>query len=423
MTDTQGSNVVGCYGNKNLSTPNIDKLVQNGIKFENAYTSCPVCTPARAAIFTGIYPSKTGAFTNNLSITNDIKTMGERFSDKGYKTAYTGKWHLDGHDYFGTGKCPNGWDPDYWYDGKNYLDDLSDEDIKLWRSGLSTIEDLKKNNIKKEFTWAHKISDKGIKFLNNEKNKPFLLVLSYDEPHHPSTCPPEFAEKFKEYRYDISSSGEDNFNNKPKQHLERAKCGDNFDKENKYTNNPLYFGANSFVDMEIGRIIDEVDNLSMENTYIIFTSDHGTMLGAHRMNEKGSVMYEEITHIPLFIREPEGGNTNKIITTPVNHVDILPTMLEYAGLKKVPILDGESLIPFINGIESNNKCSIIEFTRHTIAHDGHGGFQPTRCIVKNNFKLVINLLDTDELYNLKNDPTEMDNLINNKKYIYISSSD
>lgn len=78
--------------------------------------------------------------------------MGRYFKDSGYKTCYIGKWHLDGHDYFGTGICPEEWDEDHWYDGANYLLDLSDEEIDLWRNGLNSIEDLERNNITSEFT-------------------------------------------------------------------------------------------------------------------------------------------------------------------------------------------------------------------------------------------------------------------------------
>ena len=116
MTDTQATNVVGTYGHPELETPNIDNLARSGIKFARGYTTCPLCTPARAGIFTGIYPHTAGAWTNNLPLGDNIKTMGQRFRDGGYRTAYVGKYHLDGHDYFGTGICPDGWEYAYWYD-------------------------------------------------------------------------------------------------------------------------------------------------------------------------------------------------------------------------------------------------------------------------------------------------------------------
>ena len=106
MTDTQATNVIGAYGRPELRTPNIDRLAEIGVMFERDYTTCPLCTPARAGIFTGIYPHTAGAWTNNLPLGDNVITMGQRFTDAGYHTAYIGKWHLDGHDYFGTGLCP-----------------------------------------------------------------------------------------------------------------------------------------------------------------------------------------------------------------------------------------------------------------------------------------------------------------------------
>ena len=120
MTDTQGANAVGCYGEPGLGTPSLDRLAAEGIRFERAYTTCPLCTPARSGIFTGLYPSINGAHTNNLAPGANIPTMGQRFRDGGYRTAYIGKWHLDGLDYFDSGICPDGWKDEYWYDGRRW---------------------------------------------------------------------------------------------------------------------------------------------------------------------------------------------------------------------------------------------------------------------------------------------------------------
>ncbi len=196
LTDTQGANIVGAYGHPELRTPNIDRLAQSGTLFQRAYTTCPLCTPARAALFTGLYAHTSGPWTNNLALGDNIATMGQRFRDQGYRTAYVGKWHLDGHDYFGTGLCPDGWDEAFWYDGRRYLDELTEDEIRLWRRGLGTVELLRAHDIRPEFTWAHRASNRAIRFLEGRDERPFVLVVSYDEPHHPFTCPPEYAEPF-----------------------------------------------------------------------------------------------------------------------------------------------------------------------------------------------------------------------------------
>jgi uncharacterized sulfatase len=415
MTDTQATNVVGAYGRPELRTPNIDNLANAGIKFTNAYTTCPVCTPARAGIFSGIYPHTAGAWTNNLPMGDNIKTMGHRFRDGGYRTAYIGKWHLDGHDYFGTGICPDGWDDAYWYDGKRYLDELTEEEIHLWRNGLSTVAELRAHDVQAGFTWADRISDRAVDFLERRGSDPFVLVVSYDEPHHPYTCPPAYVEPFVDYRYDAGPAVFDTLENKPAHQKEWA-ASERARPYAHFGGSPLYFGCNSFVDYEIGRVIDAAHALAPENTYIIFTSDHGAMLGAHGLRGKGAVMYNEITRIPLIIERPGRAGAGRESPTPASHIDLLPTMLELAGQPVAPILEGESLVRFLEGAEDPAREVAIEFNRYEIEHDSFGGYQPVRCLTGKRFKLVINLLHTDELYDQQEDPAEMVNLIDDPAY-------
>jgi uncharacterized sulfatase len=414
--ETQGANVIGVYGNRGVQTPNIDNLSKNSALFTRGYTTCPLCTPARAGMFTGIYSHTAGAWTNNLPPGDNILTLGQRFRDAGYRTVYTGKWHLDGHDYFGTGNCPDGWEDAFWYDGKRYLDELTDQEVYLWRKGLSTLDALKKYNITSEFTWGHRITNRAIDFLKNrDSSEPFVLVVAPDEPHHPYTCPPDYVEKFMDYRYPLGEAGYDNLENKPAHHREWAQSVNNNNKDN-YFQNPLYFGCNSFIDHEYGRILEAVDRFAATNTYIILTSDHGEMCGAHQLFGKGPAMYEEITHVPFIIRQPLGTRKTMVNPTPVSQIDILPTMMDIAGLEIPPILEGRTLVPFLNGEVDTTREVVIEFNRYEIEHDSWGGFQPIRSLVAGNYKLVINLLSTDELYDLGNDPAEVNNLIHDSDY-------
>ncbi len=416
MTDTQATNILGAYGHPELETPNIDDLATNGVTFAQAYTTCPLCTPARAGIFTGIYPHSAGAWTNNLPLGDNVKTMGQRFRDGGYRTAYVGKWHLDGHDYFGTGRCPDGWDEAYWYDGRRYLDELSEDEIRLWRRGLSTLADLRAHDVRAEFTWAHRVSDRAIDFLEQRRSgELFLLVVSYDEPHHPFTCPPEYVAKFERYDYPVGPAAYDTLEDKPAHQREWA-AADDVHLEDGCLRFPMYFGCNSFVDSEIGRVIDAAHALAPEDTYIIFTSDHGDMLGAHRLMSKGPVAYEEIAHVPLIVERPEGAEPGAVNQTLVSHVDLLPAMLELSGLDAPPILEGRSIAPLLQGEEDPERSVVVEFQRYEVEHDSWGGFQPLRCIVSGRHKLVINLLHTDELYDLEADPTEVINLIGHPGY-------
>ena len=180
MTDTQPARAVGAYGVEGLHTPNLDALAARGVRFDRAYTSCPVCTPARAGIFTGVMPSSTGAWANDMPLGSNVPTLGQRLQRHGYRTAYVGKWHLDGHDYFGAGECPPGWEPEYWYDGLRYLSDLSAEQRALWRGGLHSAEAIRQAGIGAEFTWAHRSVDRALAFMATAGDAAYLLAVSFD---------------------------------------------------------------------------------------------------------------------------------------------------------------------------------------------------------------------------------------------------
>ena len=424
MTDTQATNMVGCYSGKPLNTDNIDALAEQGVRFNSAYTCSPVCTPARAGLFTGIYSNQSGPWSNNIAPGKNISTMGRYFKDAGYDTCYIGKWHLDGHDYYGTGICPPEWNEAYWYDGANYLAELTDQQIALWRNGLNSVEDLENNHIDQEFTWAHRISNRAIRYLEEKspiKTEPFLMVLSYDEPHHPFTCPPDYLRKYQDFHYDLGSKAFDDLSNKPEHHSlwsEAMKAP--VDEQGRYYH-PLYFACNDFVDDQIGRVIDHLDQAEIDNTWVIYTSDHGEMMGAHKLVSKGAAMYDDITNIPLIVRLPkqngvfQGAGTQ--IDTPVSHIDILPTMMHLAGIAQPEMLPGRELLSVIEQDAARNV--MVEFNRYEVEHDSFGGFIPVRCWITPEFKLVINLFTSDELYDRNQDKNELNNLINDSEYAII----
>lgn len=418
MTDTQGANMVGCYGRSGLHTPHLDALAADGVRFDRAYTTSPLCSPARSALFTGLYPSVNGVHTNNLAPGDNIVHMGRRFSDLGYHAAYIGKWHLDGLDYFDSGICPQGWDDEYWFDGRRYLASLADDQVELWRSGLDTIDSLERHHIGAEFTWAHQNSTRAVRFLERHgpDDQPFLLVVSYDEPHGPSTCPPEYAKRFKDFAWDVGPAAFDSLEHKP-QH-QRDWAGQVDPGKSATVNQPLFFGCNSFVDSQIGRVIKAAKRIP--NTWIIYTSDHGDQLGAHRLFGKGPCMYEETCRIPLIVRPPGGLPDGAAVDGCVSHIDLLPTMLHLAGAEVPPIFTGQVIADqFHGGAGDSDRAVTMEFTRYAIVHDGWGGFQPIRAVVRGTHKLVINLLHTDELYDLADDPHEMDNRIDDPALVSI----
>ncbi len=425
MTDTQATNVLGAYGHPEMRTPRIDGMAADGITFERAYTTCPLCTPARAALFSGRSAHAVGAWANNQPLGANVKTMGQRFRDQGYRTAYSGKWHLDGHDYFGTGECPDGWDDRYWYDGMRYQQDITPEQRERWRGGLRSVELLEQFDVQPELLWAHRVSDRAERFLREaaqEPERPFVFVASYDEPHGPFTCPAEYAAPFLNYEYPLGPAAFDDLRDKPRYHQQWAadRAGGRREQVRPgHATHPLYFGCNSYVDSEIGRVLDGVDRYAPDNTWIIYTSDHGEMLGAHQLHGKAAAVYEEIAHIPLIVRPPrlEANRAGSLsdgsrVQTLASHIDVLPTMLDLAGVPIPPIFEGGSLVPFLKGEEDPQRSVFVEFNRFAAQGDAMGGFHPMRAVVKGQYKLAIHLLDTtDELYDTAADPAECENRI------------
>ncbi|MEW6355450.1 MAG: sulfatase-like hydrolase/transferase [Planctomycetota bacterium] len=413
MTDTQGVNVVGCYGRPEMRTPRIDRLAEQGMRFDRAYTACPVCSPARSAIFTGTYPHTNGIWGNCMPLNANVKTVGQRLQDHGMHAAYIGKYHLDGTDYFGDGICPPGWDADYWYDIRNYVDELSPGERLRWRQELRTPEAMRKYHVTEEFTMAHRCSDRAIAFLSKHKESAFLLVVSYDEPHDPSTCPPEYCDMFEDFEYVLGENADDPLNGKPAHHREWAEHA-KIKGGVKSIRQPMYFGCNSFVDYEIGRVLDAVDEYAPD-ALVIFTSDHGAPLRAHRLPWKGAAMYEETTRVPFIVRWRGRVAEGSVCPYPISQVDITPTILTANGLASPPFLQGGSLLDtFANAKIPERDVIFMEFNRYEVDHDGHGGFQPIRGAFNGRHKLVVNLHDTDELYDLEKDPQEMVNLIESK---------
>lgn len=412
MTDTTRKDMLGCYGNKKMKTPNLDKLAEQGIKYENAYTCQPVCGPARSAIFTGTFPHSNGVVANCAPLGANVKTIGQRLTDNGIHCGYIGKWHLDGGDYFGLGICPEGWDKEYWYDMKCYLDELSDEDkVRSRRMDTSFDEDWTE-----EMTYAYRCTERALDFLDRYKDEDFFLTVSYDEPHGPCICPSPWNTMYKGFKFDDNPNFQDDLSKKP--FFQQLWAGDAINQSMEEINHPskalsLFLGCNSFVDYQIGKVLDKINEV-VPDAMVIFTSDHGDMLGAHRLQMKNAAPYKEIANVPLIIK---GGEVGKTVTYPASHIDLAPTIMEYMGLPIPKLFEGKSMLPQIKDTSIKiNDYVFTEFTRYEVDHDGFGGLQMMRAIINEDYKLVINLLDTDEFYDLKKDPWEIHNYINDPAY-------
>lgn len=416
MVDTQRKDMVGCYDKAAPPTPHLNALAENSLRFENAFTCQPVCGPARSALFTGLYPHTNGMEANSMPLRSGIPHIGQMLSQSGIACGYIGKWHLDGGDYFGYGKCPDGFDKRYWYDMRNFLDELPDDRAR--RKSRQNMNG-RRDDPKEEDTFAHRCCDRAIRFLEEHRDRDFFLTVSLDEPHDPSVCPRRFFRALRRYRFRLKR------NPNVRASLKYKPVHQQIWRE-KYGNMPFFwfrhieramFACNSFCDYELGRVLDKIDALGIQ-PMIIYTADHGDMFFSHGLLGKGCVMYNEITNIPLLI---SGGDFPKGVSqTPVSHIDMVPTVLQYFGVQKPKALTGEALQTV--DLQTPRRDVHIEYTRYEVDHDSFMGFQPIRCIFDGRYKLVINLMTTDELYDLETDPFEMTNLIHSTQHAAIRNA-
>ncbi len=409
LTDTQRRDMVGIYGRNGIQTPVLDQLAREGVRFERAYCAQPVCGPARSAMFTGLYPHANGSWGNSMRLGTKVKTVAERLAAANIHCAFIGKWHLDGTDYFGSGGCPSGWDPAYWYDMRCYLEELSPEDRRRSRRMQTVFEG---DGVAPEFTFAHRCSDRAVRFLREHQNQDFFLVVSYDEPHGPFLAPREYAERYRNWALPDAPNLYDSLDDKPEHVKVWAQSGG----RPGAVALAAYFGCNTFVDTEIGRVLEAL-NTYAPNALTIYTADHGDALGAHGIWNKGPAMYEEITGVPFLVRWRGRVPANVLSTRPLSHIDLTPTIMNAFDLEQPAECHGQSLLPVFENLD--HTCSgpiFMEFHRYEIDHDGFGGFQPIRAAIDGQYKLVLNLLTTDELYDLESDPYELTNRIGQDAY-------
>ena len=418
LIDTQGANCVGAYQPQlRLGTPNVDLLAAQGVRFDRAYSCAPVCGPARSAIFTGLYPHSNGVLGNDMAPHLDVPTVGQRLQQAGIKTGYIGKWHLDGGDYFGNGICPPGWDPACWFDGRNYLASLPDETARQLSRRALDPQDVARHGITSKFTHAHRTVDRAIEFIQRHRDEDFFLVVSIDEPHHPWICPEPYASAFERFLFPVPNAA-DTLADKPNAQREWAAHTAGAWKNRLvdsagtvHLSHPRHFACNSYSDSQVGRVLAALDGAA-PGALVVYTADHGDMFGSHRLHGKGPCMYEEIARIPLVVRWPGTAPAGAAAGTPVSHIDLVPTFLDYFGVPAPALLQGRSLLPqFRAPAPAEARPVFIEFNRFEIDHDGFGAFAPIRAACDGRYKLAINLLDTDELYDLATDPGELRNLI------------
>lgn len=417
-TDTQSREMLSTFVDRpGVETPNLDRLAAQSVVFENTYVVSPLCTPSRSGWYTGCYPNRNGAWANDMSVARHVPLLAELLTEQGYDAYHVGKWHLDSGGYDGRGQADGGFAEGEWYDLSNFYDEVGREGINRfggWNKGLEDIT----------YCYGHRVVDRAVDILQEaaHRDKPFFLAVELDEPHGPYICPPPFRGRFAQETIYNPPTFMADMENKPRLQQQYAAwlAASRQTPQTFPSYYHRYYDCNSYADFEIGRVLAAIEQVCPQNTVVIFTSDHGDHLGAFGLCAKGPTMYDKTTRVPLLIRFPEGSVPPRRVSCLVNSLDIWATLLHIAGLNVAENgrfstkdgYDARSLLPIIYGQKTAVRDFLVmEYQRFGAKFHQCGGLYPIRCLVTDAWKLSINLLDSDELYDRHHDPEEATNLI------------
>lgn len=387
LTDQWRAQATGYNGDPNLvgKTPNLDRLASESVNFENAFSVTPVCTPYRAALLTGKYPTTTGMIFNDLHLPDESITMAELFKASGYETGYIGKWHLDGmgrtaytpperrqgFDYWKALECSHNYSNLAYYEGNS-------QEKKYWEGYGPYAE-----------------TQDAISYIRQhaESENPFLLVLAWGAPHFP-------------YHKYTPTDMEGQFD--PEDIILRENVTEGLREESK-RQSAGYYAHIAALDKCLGQLQKTVEETGIsENTILVFTSDHGEMMGSQGVPPRQKqVPWAESVKIPFLLKYPAKYEKGISVAAPINTPDVLPTLLSIAGLPVPEHIEGEDMSKAIadETVASDKAALIINVSPFA------GVMEPYRGIYTSRYAYIKTLQGPWLLFDNAEDPLQMDNLL------------
>lgn len=442
VSDQQRWDTVSAYGlNDICRTPHIDGLAQRGVRFDNAFTPTAICSPARASLYTGLYPHKHGVTGNGLSIREGVRGLNHYLDEAGYRSGYAGKWHADeekgpsdlgfkGKDFIGYAFPGAGLLPGLQFSpkpkrGNPYADYLQERDFDLptvshrfvgTNPGCQAQEMFALHEGPVESSIEYFVAEETIRLIDelNDDEAPFFLWANFWGPHTPCLVPEPYFSMYDPDDIPEHPSYRETFQDKPyrQQLIERMWGLGEYGWRGFQEITARYYGHVTFIDDMVGRIVNHLEALGIaDNTVIVFTSDHGDCMGAHKLIEKGEFMYDEIYRIPLVVAHPDcqqPGSANEDFW--YLH-ELMPSFLDIAGLDVPDALDGDSFLPAMLGDPTPNGREEVYcvFHRHfTVAEQ--------RMVRTRTHQFTFNSADQGELYDLVADPYQLDNVYGQPEY-------
>jgi N-acetylglucosamine-6-sulfatase len=357
MADQIRADALAVSGNTFVETPSLDALARSGVRFANAYCPQALCTPSRSSLFTGVYPHTTGLDHNLYDVPNAFRMPEFKLTpnwptllrEAGYYTGYIGKMHLGDND-------PGLFD--YWAGYNSLMPHWTGEKYKSeYRSDFETRQ--------------------AIEFLDKHGSKPFMLAVSYYPPHTPYDPPKKYEDMYRDKGIDHAA----------------------------------YYGAVTAVDRDLGLLLAKLKDLGLErDTLVSFTADHGETFGQRLGSANKTVSYDDSAKVPLLLRWPAGMPGGLVYEGGVTTLDLMPTMLEAAGLPIPQRVQGHSRLGEIRRRELGWKGAV--FIENITQKDVDGKPAIERAVRTPDWKLILRDHPNDELYDLAHDPGERTDLLN-----------
>lgn len=415
QTDEHNFRTLGCYRDTLpddlafvwgkdavVETPAIDSIAARGAICTSFYATSPVCTPSRAAFFTGRYPHNTGSYQNDRPLRNDMVTFAESLRQNGYATGYAGKWHLDG-----SGKPQ--WAPNRQF---GFADNRFMFNRGHWKKFVLTVDgprvgsrnakkqpDYKLNGADEKTFSTDWLTDRAIEFVQENSDKPFCYHLSLPDPHGPNTVRPPYDEAFADTPVrppatfaakstpDWLGSGDKNRSLKFNASLMQT-----------------YFGMVKCIDDNVARILATLDELNLtDRTIVVFTSDHGDLCFEHGRLNKGNP-YEGSAKIPMIIAAPGKIPAGTRVDQALGTVDFAPTVLALLGQSGASGMEGRDASGLLRG-ETGLDWNDVTFMRSASAKPAW------MAAISDRHKLIVSVSGTPWLLDLDQDPNELENHI------------
>ena len=369
-TDQQRYSALGAQGNTEIDTPNLDRLAARGTLFDRCYVQCTVCAPSRASLMSGQYVHSHGLHANGVAIPEHVRLLPQALHEAGYDTGLVGKWHLHACTAGRTEPAPPGmrvwqWAHDpYRGSSENRYHQwlraahpaLYDRLVRQDGPDVGALPGSGANDfdvVPTEAHFSHWVGEETIRFITEarEPDRPFFFIANFFDPHHSFGAPKEYMDR---YRHELSRpiTTPDELTGKPAILAEAsretyagvARGYVDYTPEELQDVKAAYYAMVSLVDDEVGRILAALDAEGLaQDTLVIFTSDHGEMLGDHQLMLKGPFCYDQQIRVPLILAGP-GVAEGRRVADPVQWIDLTATIVELSGAE-LPAQQGMSLMP------------------------------------------------------------------------------